>query len=154
MSVAVTPRGSRGTKLPRAPIALAMMRFANHLMFLVFKNRRFQNANLMSLTTVGARTGQERRTTVVYFPEPDGSVLIVGSAGGTATHPAWFFNLAKHPDRVWAQMGNRRLKVRPATLSGETRAAAWQRITQQSPGFAGYEEKTDREIPVIRLTPE
>ena len=127
--------------------------FVNRLMFLIFKNRKFQNANMLQLTTVGAKSGQRRQTTVVYFSDRANSMLIVGSAGGAVQHPAWFFNIAKHPDQVWARVGDRTFRVRPETLSGSERAEAWQRITTQSPVFAGYETKTDRELPVIRLTP-
>jgi deazaflavin-dependent oxidoreductase (nitroreductase family) len=137
--------------MPKVPGSV--FRVINGIMFRVFKNRRFQNANVLSLTTIGAKTGQRRQTTLVYFPDRDNSMLIVASAGGTVNHPAWFFNLAKHPDQVWVRTRDRELKVRPETLSGAERAAAWQRITTQSPVFAGYETKTDRELPVIRLTP-
>ena len=151
MSVVVTPRGTRGVQIPRMPGAI--FRFMNGLMFRVFKNRRFQNANVLQITTVGAKTGQERQTTLVYFPDTDNRILIVGSAGGTKNHPSWFFNIAKHPDQVWVQLGDRRVHVRPETLTGEERESAWQRIIAQSPVFAGYTTKTDRELPVIRLTP-
>lgn len=151
MSVVVTPRGSHGVQMPRLPGAIA--RFVNWMMFNIFKNRSFQNANVLSLTTTGARTGQPRHTTVVYFPDANSSVLIVASAGGTANHPAWFFNIARHPDQVSVQIGDRRYRVSAETLAGSERAAAWKRITTQSPVFAGYETKTDRELPVIRLTP-
>lgn len=127
--------------------------FVNGLMFLIFKNRKFQNADVMQLTTVGAKTGQKRQTTVVYFPDRDNSTLIVGSAGGAIQHPAWVFNIAKNPDQVWARVGNRTFRVTPETLSGAERATAWERIKTQSPVFAGYETKTDRELPIIRLTP-
>ena len=130
-----------------------LTRFMTSTMFRIFKNRRFQNANVVMLTTVGAKSGVDRQTVVVYFPEPDGSMLVVASAGGSVIHPAWFFNIAKNPDKVWARIGDRTFKVTPETLSGEGRAVAWRRITTQSPVFAGYETKTDREIPVVRLTP-
>ena len=153
MSVVVTPRGTRGVQMPRMPALRAFMRFMNEMMFRIFKNRRFQNANVLALTTVGAKTGQQRRSTVVYFPNEDNSFCIVASAGGTANHPAWFFNIARNPDKVWVQMGDRQFKVTPETLSGDERAIAWKRIATQSPVFAGYETKTDREIPVVRLRP-
>ena|SRR5579859_7041227 len=151
MSVQITPKGTRGGTFPRIPGPL--MRLMNDIMFRIFRNRRFQGVGpLLALTTTGARSGQQRRSTVMYFPESDHSWLIVASAGGAAAHPAWFFNLAKNPDNVWIEMGNRKLKVTPETLRGEQRATAWQRIVARAPGFGGYETKTDREIPVIRLT--
>jgi deazaflavin-dependent oxidoreductase (nitroreductase family) len=130
-----------------------IFRFFNGLMFLIFKNRKFQNADMLQLTTVGAKTGQQRQTTVVYFPDRGNSMLIVGSAGGAVQHPAWFFNIAKHPDQVWARVGDRRFRVIPETLIGQERASAWERIKTQSPVFKGYETKTDRELPIVRLTP-
>ena len=151
MSVVVTPRGTRGVKMP--PMPRGVMRLVNSLMFRFFKNRPFQNAQVLQLTTVGARTGQQRQSTLAYFREPDQSVLIVASAGGTANHPAWFFNLARNPDKVWARIGDQHVKVSPSTLTGPERERAWTRITTQSPGFASYEDKTDRELPIIRLTP-
>lgn len=151
MNVVVSPRGTRGMQMPR--FAGAISPFINRLMFLIFKNRKFQNASVLQLTTLGAKTGQQRLTTVVYFPDRDNSMLIVGSAGGAAQHPAWFFNIAKHPDHVWVRVGDHRLRVMPQTLSESERAAQWQRIKTQSPVFAGYETKTDREVPIIRLTP-
>jgi deazaflavin-dependent oxidoreductase (nitroreductase family) len=129
------------------------MRLMTATVFRLYKNRLFQNANLLLLTTVGAKSGQERQTVVMYFPQPDGSMLIVASKAGSATHPAWLFNLAKNPDKVWVRVGERRLKVMPETLGGAERDEVWQRITMRSPVFAGYETKTDRELPVIRLTP-
>ena len=106
MSVQVPPRGTRGTSIPHMPAPLT--RFMTATMFRIFKNRHFQNANVLLLTTVGAKSGVERETMVVYFDEPDGSMLIVASAGGTATHPGWFFNLAKNPDKVSVRVGDRR----------------------------------------------
>jgi deazaflavin-dependent oxidoreductase (nitroreductase family) len=151
MNVVVSPRGTHGSKLPRGMGFI--FAFFNGLMFRIFKNRKFQNADVLQLTTLGAKTGQQRQTTVVYFPDRANSMLIVASAGGAVHHPAWFFNIAKHPEQVWVRVGDRRFRVSPETLSGEERAAAWQRIKTQSRVFAGYETKTDRELPIIRLSP-
>jgi deazaflavin-dependent oxidoreductase (nitroreductase family) len=106
---------------------------------------------------VGAKTGQKRETTVARFPDgedADGenAWLVVASAAGTARHPAWYHNMAAHPDQVWVEFGGRRMRVTPAQLTGDARAQAWQRITQQQPRYAGYAKKTDRVIPVIRLS--
>jgi deazaflavin-dependent oxidoreductase (nitroreductase family) len=136
--------------MPRLPGRL--MQWLNDLMFRLFRHRLLQGARVLSLTTLGAKSGQERRTTVVCFPDRDDALLIVASAGGAEQHPAWFFNLARHPESVWVEVGGRRYQARPATLEGAERDSAWQRIIAQSPSFAGYETKTDRQIPVIRLT--
>jgi deazaflavin-dependent oxidoreductase (nitroreductase family) len=78
---------------------------------------------------------------------------VVASAAGAARHPGWYHNIAAHPDQVWIEFGGRRLRVTPTQLDGDERAQAWQRITQTQPRYAGYEQKTDRAIPVIRLSP-
>ena len=87
------------------------------------------------------------------FPGPDGSYLVVASAAGAVSNPAWYLNLAAHPDRVRIVVEGRSMDVVAEELHGEERARAWQEIITASPRFAQYEEKTDREIPVIRLTP-
>jgi deazaflavin-dependent oxidoreductase (nitroreductase family) len=107
---------------------------------------------LLYLTTVGAKSGQRRTAVVMPFPDGDDAWLIVASRGGTADHPSWFYNLVKHPDEVDIEVDGRKTAVTPRTLTGAERATAWERITRERPNFAGYEKKTDREIPVIRLT--
>src|SRR5215208_919585 len=95
-NVQVPPRGSRGAFFPRMPGALS--RLINGAMFRMFRNRKFNGMDVGSLTTLGARSGQRRTSTVAYFPEGNNAWLIVASKGGAASHPDWFFNLAKHPD--------------------------------------------------------
>ena len=129
------------------------MKFVNGLIFRIFRNRDFNGGRVLMLTTVGARSGEPRSSTLGYFPDGDNGWIIIGSAGGAAKHPAWIYNLAKHPDQVWVEIGNRKIKVTPETLKGEARAKAWQRVVAASPGYGGYETKTDREIPIVRLTP-
>jgi len=104
------------------------------------------------LTTVGAKTGLKRDAHLTTFPEGDGW-LVVASKGGDPRHPAWYTNMAAHPDEVWVQVGNRRLRVKPETLKGAERANAWRRIVSEYANYGTYEKKTDREIPVVRLTP-
>jgi deazaflavin-dependent oxidoreductase (nitroreductase family) len=86
------------------------------------------------------------------FPEGDEAWLIVASANGAASHPAWLYNLAAHPDQVEIEVDGRKIAVTPQTLTGEDRATAWERITRERPNFAAYEQKTDRAIPVVRLS--
>jgi deazaflavin-dependent oxidoreductase (nitroreductase family) len=148
--VAVPPKGSYGVKMPRMPGRL--MRFFNDLAFSYFRNRPFRGGKVLSLHTIGARSGEPRRSTVAYLQDSPSTWLIVASGGGTATHPAWLFNLAAHPDQVSIEIGSRTIAVRAETLSGAERDQAWQRLTQPMPMFKDYETKTDREIPVVRLT--
>jgi deazaflavin-dependent oxidoreductase (nitroreductase family) len=105
------------------------------------------------LTTVGRKTGAERRTPVGRFPGKDGSWLIVASAAGAPRHPAWYLNLAAHPDKVQIEMAGRKIAVIAEQLHGVEREEAWRQITAAAPRFAKYQQKTDRELPVIRLMP-
>ena len=107
---------------------------------------------LLYLSTVGAKSGQRRTAVVMPFPEGDDAWLIVASKNGAATHPAWLYNLAAHPDQIEVEIQGRKAAVTAETLAGDERAAAWERITSERPNFASYETKTDRRIPVIRLT--
>jgi deazaflavin-dependent oxidoreductase (nitroreductase family) len=123
---------------------------------------RVQGQPLLLLSTVGAKTGKLRQTVLCWFPDsdvpdvsdvPDGdqSWLVVASGAGSAKHPAWFVNLARNPDRVSMEIGGRQIKVKPESLRGAERAQAWRQVVALAPGYAAYEKKTDREIPVIRL---
>src|SRR5580700_7546415 len=109
--------------------------------------------NALVLTTVGAKSGAKRTNPVGWFPGPDGSWLIVASAAGAARNPAWYYNIAAHPDQVQIEVEGRKVAVAAEQLHGAEREEAWQQITTAAPRFGGYERKTDRELPVIRLVP-
>ncbi len=157
MLVELTPRGTRGAKVPKLSGPLKAIFLAlNRAVFRLFGRRmRVQGRPLLLLTTVGARTGQPRYSTLGWFPDNDDrhdSWLVVASYAGAAEHPSWYVNLAKHPLDAWIELGGRRLRVRAASLRAEERDRAWRRIASLSPGYAAYQEKTDREIPIVRLT--
>ncbi|MCA2245297.1 nitroreductase family deazaflavin-dependent oxidoreductase [Mycobacterium sp. WUMAC-067] len=105
------------------------------------------------LTTVGRKTGAQRRTPVGYFPGGNDSWLVVASAAGAVRNPAWYYNIAAHPDEVRIEVAGRKVAVTAEQLSGTTREDAWRQITAASPRFARYRQKTDRLLPVIRLVP-
>jgi deazaflavin-dependent oxidoreductase (nitroreductase family) len=129
------------------------MKWMNRLMSRrIRRTSTFMGFNALILTTVGRKSGAERTTPVGWFPD-DGNWLIVASAAGAPGNPAWYYNLAAHPDRVRIDVDGRTVEVRAEQLHGAERAAAWERITTASPRFAEYQVKTDRELPVIRLVP-
>src|SRR5262245_20184625 len=113
---------------------------------------KFMGFTILILTTVGAKSGQERNTVLGGFPEGDNSWLIIASKGGSATHPGWFHNIAKNPDKVSIQVGNQKFKVNCQSLTGQERQEAYDRVASEAKPYAGYPKKTDREIPVLRLT--
>jgi deazaflavin-dependent oxidoreductase (nitroreductase family) len=112
---------------------------------------KFQGMDLLYLTTVGAKSGEKRQSTVTRFADGDDAWLIVASAGGSAHHPAWYHNIAAHPDQIWVEFGGNEIKVSPRQLEGDERSQAWDRITKAVPRYLAYQDKTDRAIPVIRL---
>ena len=114
---------------------------------------RFMGFPVLVLTTVGAKSGKERNTVLGGFPDGDEAWLIIASKGGSATHPAWLHNIAAHPDKVWVQVGNRKFKARAESLTGKEREDAYARVVKVAPRYGGYLKKTDREIPVLRITP-
>ena len=108
---------------------------------------------ILHLTTVGARSGLPRTVPLGWFPDGENRWLVVASTGGAARHPDWYVNMAKNPDQVWIQLGKRRVRVRPESLRGAEREEAWQRVVAATPTYGDYQKKTDRVIPVVRLTP-
>jgi deazaflavin-dependent oxidoreductase (nitroreductase family) len=149
MAVNVTPSGSRGRSRPPGPLmkVMALMMRGVHRLGL----HRMDGMPVLLLTTRGARSGELRTTPVMAFPEADSTWLVVASFGGSRQHPAWFTNIARHPEDVSVEIDGRRLRVKPRSLEGGERADAWRRIVARSPRFAGYEQSTDRQIPVLEL---
>jgi deazaflavin-dependent oxidoreductase (nitroreductase family) len=105
------------------------------------------------LTTIGRKTGRERTTGVGWFRGNDDSWLIVASAAGARKNPAWYLNIAAHPDQVQIETAGRKVAVVAEQLHGAERDEAWRQITTAAPRFAKYQRKTDRVLPIIRLTP-
>ena len=117
------------------------------------EQQRMMGFPVLLLTTVGAKTGQERTHILGGFPDGDEAWLVVASKGGAATHPAWFINLAKNPDKIWIEIGSRKLAVKAESLQGAAREEALACVAAVSPRYGEYQVKTAREIPVVRLTP-
>ncbi|MCL1872028.1 MAG: nitroreductase family deazaflavin-dependent oxidoreductase [Promicromonosporaceae bacterium] len=146
-----TPRGTRGR---RPQSAGPLQRFGNGRIVARIRKkggRGFMGMNTLVLTTVGARTGKERQTPLAWFPADGGGWLVVAAAAGAATNPAWYHNLAAHPDRVTIELDGTHHDVVAEQLHGDERATAWAQVVAAVPRFGGYEKTTDRVMPVIRL---
>ena len=158
MPVTLPPNGTRGSEMPG--FARRLMKSGmgvSHFMFGLLGDRmKIQGRPLLMIKTVGAKTGKERQTVVARFEDPGhpGSWLVVGSAGGSARNPSWCYNLAKNSDQVWITVAKEVHKARPESLKGVERDEAWKRIVSIAPGFGKYDTTTDRQMPIIRLTPE
>jgi len=118
---------------------------------------RVQGRPLLLLETVGARSRKRRQSTLGWFPDVDPTRrawLVVASAAGAASHPAWSVNLARRPDDASIEVGGERIAVRAESLHGAERESAWARVIALAPGYAKYGRDTDREIPIVRLVPK
>ena len=76
----------------------------------------------------------------------------MGSNGGSARHPSWAHNLAKNPDSVIVDIGEGDIPATAEMLSGTERDEAWSRVVAMAPGYGRYTTKTDRELPIFRLS--
>ena len=104
---------------------------------------------MLLLHTTGARSGAERVSPLVYQEVGD-DVAVFASMGGAPTHPAWFHNLVAHPD-VTVEIGTDTVPMRARVAEGDERERIWARQKELMSGFADYEAKTDRVIPVVVL---
>ncbi|MDX2648279.1 nitroreductase family deazaflavin-dependent oxidoreductase [Streptomyces sp. PA03-1a] len=103
------------------------------------------------LTTLGAKSGRIRKTPLMRV-EHDGSYAVVASKGGAPQHPVWYHNLVADP-RVELQDGPVRQDMTAREVTGDERAAWWERAVEAWPDYAEYQKNTDREIPLFVLEP-
>lgn len=106
---------------------------------------------VLLLHTVGARSGAARTNPLAYIRDGE-RLVIFGSAGGAARHPAWVHNL-RQSRRATVTVGRQRLAVEASEARGEERARLWAAIVARAPRFGDYQAQTSREIPVVVLTP-
>ena len=147
MTVELTPNGTRGVKMPNMPRPIMKIVFG-----LVTSILRLRGAKVLTLITVGSKSGRTHEVDLGWFSDTENRWLIIASMGGAAKHPAWYYNLARNPDKVWIKVDGRKVKVRPESLKGEERETKFKEIAAVAPNYGEYQTKTDREIPVIRLT--
>ena len=104
------------------------------------------------LTTTGRKSGVKRRTALIYGRD-NADYVIVASKGGTPDHPAWYLNLEADPE-VEIQVFDDVLPATARTVTGEERERLWALMRQIWPAYDEYQTKTDRQIPVVVLTPK
>jgi F420H(2)-dependent quinone reductase len=112
---------------------------------------KFAKAPVLLLTTTG-RKSAKGRTIPLLFLRDDAAVVIVASYGGDDRSPAWFHNLVANPD-VTAEIDGHRHSLRATVADAATKARLWPRLVQMYPGYASYQQRTKREIPVVLLKP-
>jgi deazaflavin-dependent oxidoreductase (nitroreductase family) len=111
----------------------------------------FEGAPLLLLHTVGAKTGQPRVNPMMYLADGDNYVVFASKAGAP-TNPDWYHNLVANP-RASIELGDKTINVVAHVANDETRERLWSTQKERYPGFADYEAKTDRQIPVVVLEP-
>jgi deazaflavin-dependent oxidoreductase (nitroreductase family) len=103
------------------------------------------------LTTTGRKSG-EKFIFPLFYGEDGGKYFVVASKGGAPEHPGWYRNMLANPE-VEVQVGTHKLKAHARTVTGEERARLWQKSLKFWPPYADYQQKTEREIPVVVLEP-
>lgn len=111
---------------------------------------QFAGAPMILVHHFGAKSGVERVSPMVYFPDGE-RLLIVASAAGSPKNPDWYHNLKANPE-VPVEVGPDTFPVVVEELAAAERAEKWAAITAVMPGFAEYQEKTSRQIPVLALS--
>ncbi|TDD72513.1 nitroreductase family deazaflavin-dependent oxidoreductase [Actinomadura darangshiensis] len=109
----------------------------------------WQGTITLLLTTTGRRSGQERTTPLIYQPEGD-AYLIVASKGGADEPPLWYRNLEAQPE-VKVQVKGDKFTARARTATAEEKPALWRKMVATWPQYDEYQQKTDRDIPVVVL---
>ncbi|OBI11218.1 deazaflavin-dependent nitroreductase [Mycobacterium sp. E2327] len=112
---------------------------------------QFEGANLLLLTTTGAKSGQPRISPLAYF-RIDGKLIIIGSFAGAPKDPAWVHNLRANP-AAHVEIGTDAFDVTAHELPKAERDALFEKVAAAAPGFAEYQSKTSRVIPLFELQP-
>ena len=110
---------------------------------------RIGGKNIVLLTTTGKKSGQ-KRTRPLFHIKDSGDYIVIASAGGNPKNPAWYTNLRADP-RVTLEDHGRTFKGVASTVDDAERARLWEKIIAAGPGFADYEKRTERVIPVVRI---
>ena len=111
------------------------------------------NMPVLELTTTGRKSGKQRSVMLTSPLQEDDTIVIVASRGGDDQHPAWFLNLRDEPavEVEWKGGGSTPMTAR--ILESDERAELWPKVIGKYDNYAGYQKKTDREIPLVMLEP-
>lgn len=108
---------------------------------------------VVELTTTGRRSGEQRSVLLTSPLTEQGHHVVVASRGGDDTHPAWFLNLRDDPRVEVSVKGGARQPMTARIATAEERARLWPQIAEHHPNYAGYQKRTEREIPLVVLEP-
>lgn len=111
----------------------------------------WEGTQTLILITTGRRSGETRLHPLIYGRDGD-NYLVVASKGGAPKHPAWYLNLEANPD-VEIQVKGERLRAHARTATAEEKPRLWSIMTREWPDYDNYQQRTDREIPLVVLEP-
>lgn len=107
--------------------------------------------NMILLYTKGRKTGKIRRHPIVYLPD-GGDLIVIASKGGAPKNPEWFLNLKANP-QVWVRRKSEVFEAEADIVDNGEYEEMWRRVTDWAPGFQEYQDRTERQIPLVRLSP-
>ncbi|TFH18914.1 MAG: nitroreductase family deazaflavin-dependent oxidoreductase [Myxococcales bacterium] len=110
-----------------------------------------RGAPIMLLTTTGRKSAKSRTAPLLYLADGD-RIIIVASQGGMSTNPAWYLNLEANP-ACEVQIGNKKCRMRARRATDDEKADYWPRLTSMYRDFDDYQARTERNIPVVILSP-
>ena len=137
-------------------LVLKTMNTAHRLLVKVTGGRVGYDAGgmpVLELTTTGRKTGQPRSVMLTAPLTDNGNLVIVASRGGDDVHPAWFLNLKADPKVEVSVKGGPKQTMTARIATAEERARMWPQIAGKYKNYAGYQKKTEREIPLVVLDP-
>jgi deazaflavin-dependent oxidoreductase (nitroreductase family) len=112
----------------------------------------WNGAPILLLTTTGRKSGEPRTSALIFGRDGD-DLLLVASQGGAPTHPNWYHNLTANPD-VELQVQGDVFPATARTATDDEKSRLWSIMTEVWPNYDAYQERTDRQIPVVVLTPK
>jgi F420H(2)-dependent quinone reductase len=112
---------------------------------------RMGKSPILLLNTVGRKSGRKRTSPLLYVMDGE-DFVIIASKGGAPTHPAWYLNLRADPEAT-VEVGDREVRVRAEETDSEEKARLWQKMVEMYPTYDDYQQKTEREIPLLKLHP-
>lgn len=137
-------------------LVLKAMNTTHRLMLGVTRNKfgaSFFGMPSLELTTIGRKSGQPRSVMLTSPLREGDAYVVVASRGGDDFHPAWFLNLRDNPEVEVRVVGFPKQKMHARIATADERARMWPQITGKYRNYAGYQKKTDREIPLVLLEP-
>jgi F420H(2)-dependent quinone reductase len=112
---------------------------------------RMGKSPILLLNTVGRKSGKKRTSPLLYAMDGE-DFVIIASKGGASAHPAWYLNLMANPEAT-VEIEDREVRVRAEEADSEEKSRLWQKMVEMYPAYEAYQEKTEREIPLLVLRP-